>query len=92
MGHTAADKIKLLQRVRRIRGQVDALERALDGDRECGDLLQLIAAARGAMGGLMAEVVEGHVRFHVLDPSKNPNSKQAQGAQQLIDVLKTYLR
>jgi FrmR/RcnR family transcriptional regulator, repressor of frmRAB operon len=92
MAHTAANKNHLLNRVRRIRGQVEALERALAEKRECSDVLQLIAAARGAMGGLMGEVIEDHVRFHIVDPGGKPSSKQAQSAQQLIDVLKPYLR
>jgi FrmR/RcnR family transcriptional regulator, repressor of frmRAB operon len=92
MAHTIADQTKLLNRVRRIRGQVEALERALAEERDCSDVLQIIAAARGAMGSLMGEVVEDHVRFHIVDPEKNPSSKQAQSAQQLIDVLKPYLR
>ena len=58
--------------MRRIRGQVEAIERAVAEEKDCGDVLQLIAAARGAMNGLMAELLEDHVRFHVLDPSRNP--------------------
>ena len=92
MGHTTADQKKLRQRVQRIRGQLEAVDRALEEDRECGDLLQLIASVRGAMASLTAEVVEGHIRFHIVDPRKKPGSKQSLAAQQLIDVLKTYLR
>ena len=92
MGHTTAEKTKLLNRVRRIRGQVEALERALAEERGCTEVLQLIAAARGAMGSLMGEVVEDHVRFHIVDPTQKPASKESESAQQLIDVLKPYLR
>jgi DNA-binding FrmR family transcriptional regulator len=92
MEHTLVDKNKLLNRVRRIRGQVEGLERAIAEDRDCSDVLQIIAAARGAMGALMGEVIEDHVRFHIVDPDRVPSSKQAQSAQQLIDVLKPYLR
>ena len=92
MAHATTEKSNLLNRVKRIRGQVDAVERALIDGRDCGELLQLIAAARGAMGGLMAEVVEDQVRFHIVDPDAKPSSKQVQSAQQLIDVLKPYLR
>jgi DNA-binding FrmR family transcriptional regulator len=59
MSHTIKAKAKLLNRARRIRGQAEALERALAGERECGEVLRLIAAARGAMDSLMAEVLEG---------------------------------
>ena len=92
MAHTLADKNKLLNRVRRIRGQVEALQRALADERDCSDVLQIIAAARGAMGSLMGEVVEDHVRFHIVDPDGKPSSRQTQSAQELIDVLKPYLR
>ena len=92
MAHTVRDKRKLQNRVRRIRGQVDAIERALTDEQECSDVLQLIAACRGAINGLMAEIIDGHVRFHVLDPDKNPTSEQSKAVQELLDVVKTYLR
>jgi FrmR/RcnR family transcriptional regulator, repressor of frmRAB operon len=69
MPHTVREKEKQVLRVRRIRGQIEALERALTNEEvECSDVLQLITAARGALNGLMAELVEDHVRFHVLGP------------------------
>jgi DNA-binding FrmR family transcriptional regulator len=92
MAHTIRDKQKLLNRVRRIRGQVEAVEKALDQERDCSELLQTIAACRGAINSLMAEVIEGHIRFHVVDPDEKPTSKQAKAAQELMDVVKTYLR
>ena len=92
MGHTTRDKTKLVNRVRRIRGQVDAIQKALEGDRECADILQTISACRGALNGLMAEVLEGHVRFHVIDPARKPTSGQAVAVEELIDVIKSYLR
>ena len=63
MAHTTKDKEKLLNRVRRIKGQISAIEKALESDQECSKVLQTIAACRGAINGLMAEVLEGHVRF-----------------------------
>jgi DNA-binding FrmR family transcriptional regulator len=92
MAHTTKDKEKLLIRVRRIRGQVDAIERSLDSDQECSDVLQLMAACRGALNGLMAEIIEGHVRFHVLSPNQRKNSPEAQAAEELIGVIRTYLK
>ena len=66
MAHTIREKAKLVQRVRRIRGQIEAVERALVAEQDCSDVLQLIAAARGAMNSLMAEVLEGQIgRAHV---------------------------
>ena len=92
MAHLIRDKKKLLNRVRRIRGQLDAIERDLEREQECAPILQTIAACRGAMNGLMAEVLEGHVRFHVVDPDHEPTSLQAKAAQELIDIIRTYLR
>ena len=89
--HTIEEKKKLLNRVRRIRGQVDSIERALDQEAECSDVLQNISACRGAMDSLMAEVIEGHIRFHVLDP-KHQNDEQARAADDLVDALRAYLR
>ncbi len=63
MGHTIKEKTKLLNRVRRVRGQVEALERAVEEERGCSDVLHLVVAARGAMNSLMAEVIEDHIRI-----------------------------
>ncbi len=92
MAHTIRDKKKLLNRVRRIRGQIDAVEKALEEEQECAPILQTIAACRGAINALMAEVIEGHIRFHVINPDLQPASEQAKATQELIEVLKTYLK
>lgn len=92
MAHTVKDRAKLLARVRRIRGQIEAVERALVEDRGCADTLQLISAARGAMNGLMSVVVEEHIRAHVLAPSADPGSSQSVAAGELIDVVRSYMR
>jgi DNA-binding FrmR family transcriptional regulator len=91
MTHTIRDKSKLLGRVRRIRGQVEAIERALEEEIGCADVLQLIASARGAINGLMAEVVEDHIRLHVADHELNQKQRN-EGAAELIDVVRTYLK
>jgi len=92
MAHTIGEKKKLLNRVRRIRGQVEAVERALDREAECSEILHDISACRGAMDALMAEVIEGHIRFHVLDPRRSRTAEQARAAEDLIDALKAYLK
>ena len=92
MSHTVREKTKLLKRVRRIRGQVEAVERALEEEIGCGDVLHLVAAVRGAINGLMAEVVEDHIRFHVVDPAHETNRERAEGAQELIEVVHSYLK
>jgi DNA-binding FrmR family transcriptional regulator len=90
LSHTTKDKKKLLSRIRRIRGQTDAIERALEGDGECEDILQLVASCRGALNGLMAELIEGHVRFHVLSPEQKTLPSQLEAAEDLISVVKRY--
>lgn len=90
MSHTTKNKAKMLSRARRIKGQVEAIERALEGDSECEDILQLVASCRGALNGLMAELIEGHVRFHVLDPAQKTRPSQIEAADELIAVVKRY--
>ncbi|MBF0183160.1 MAG: metal/formaldehyde-sensitive transcriptional repressor [Magnetococcales bacterium] len=92
MSHTIRDKTKLLARVRRIRGQVEALERALEAEKGCGEVLHQIAAIRGATNGLMSVVVEDHVRTHIVDPAISSEAERLQGAEALIEVLRTYLK
>jgi DNA-binding FrmR family transcriptional regulator len=92
MSHTVREKTKLLKRVRRIRGQVEAVERALEEEIGCGDVLHLVAAVRGAINGLMAEVVEDHIRFHVVDPARETDRERAEGAQELIEAVHSYLK
>jgi DNA-binding FrmR family transcriptional regulator len=92
MAHTLDEKKKLLHRVRRIRGQVEAIERALDQEAECSEVLHNISACRGAMDALMAEVIEGHLRYHVLDPETRPTGEQLGAAEDLIHALRTYLK
>jgi DNA-binding FrmR family transcriptional regulator len=92
MAHTIRDKEKLLARVRRVRGQIEALERALQNEKGCAQVLQLVVSARGAMNSLMAEIIEGHIRSHVVDPARERNPSRAQGAQELIEVVQAYLK
>jgi len=92
MSHTVHNKQKLLARIRRVRGQVEALERSVAEEQDCSDILQLMSAARGAMNSLMTELLEGHIRTHVLDPRRRPTSEQSNAAEEVIDMVKTYLR
>ena len=92
MSHTIKAKKKLLARVGRIRGQVEAIERALDGEAGCEKVMHLISAVRGATNGLMAEVVEDHVRTHLVDTDRHPGALNAEATDQLIDVVRAYLK
>jgi DNA-binding FrmR family transcriptional regulator len=82
----------MLARVRRIRGQVEAIERALDKDASCDEVMHLIAAVRGATTGLMNEVIEDHVRGHLVNVERHPDALDPDAVEQLLDVLKTYLK
>ena len=92
MSHTIREKEKLLNRVRRVRGQVEALERAIDEEKGCADVLHLVVTARGAMNSLMAEIIEDHIRTHVVDPARERNSERARSTEELIDVVQAYLK
>jgi FrmR/RcnR family transcriptional regulator, repressor of frmRAB operon len=92
VSHTTKDKKKLLSRIRRIKGQSEAIERALEGDEECEEILQLVASCRGALNGLMAELIEGHVRFHLLPPEIKSHPSQLEAADELIAVVKRYFK
>lgn len=85
------EKQKLLFRVKRIRGQFAAVERALDAGDECADILMLLAAIRGGVNGLMGEILEDHVRLHVMSPEKSEDSPE-ELAEDLISLIRAYLK
>lgn len=92
MAHTIKNKSKLLSRVKRIKGQLEAVERALHAELGCTDVLMLVASVRGAVTGLTTELVEDHIRHHVVDPASEKDPDKAKGAADLIDVVRTYLK
>jgi DNA-binding FrmR family transcriptional regulator len=92
MSHTIREKQKLLNRVRRIRGQVEAIERALEEERGCNDVLQQITSCRGAMNGLLAVVLEDHIRTHLVDSEEGGNRHDGSATEQLIEVVHSYFK
>jgi DNA-binding FrmR family transcriptional regulator len=92
MSHTIEQKKSLVLRAKRIQGQVEALVRALEEERQCSEVLQVMSAARGAMNSLMAELLEGHIRNHVLNGKQRPTSRQVLAADEVIDMVKSYLK
>lgn len=92
MSHTTREKAKLLSRVRRIRGQLEALDRALEAEQGCAEVLQQIAAVRGAINGLMLEVMEDHIETHITGAKVASAAKRREGADELLEVVRTYLR
>jgi DNA-binding FrmR family transcriptional regulator len=92
LAHTIQDKKKLLHRVRRIRGQIEAVEKALEAEQDCYAVLQTIAACRGAMNALMCELIQGHILHHVHAPNAKLTDEQNQATDALLDVIKAYLK
>jgi DNA-binding FrmR family transcriptional regulator len=92
LAHLLGDQKKLLNRTRRIRGQVESVENAIERGADCAEILHTISACRGAINALVAELLHEHIRFHVLDPNQNPASEKARATQELIDVIRAYLR
>lgn len=90
MSHTTKNKNRMLARVRRIKGQVEAIERVLGGEGECEEILQLVASCRGALNGLMAELIEGHLKFHVLLPGRKTLPSQLEAADEVMTVVRRY--
>ncbi len=87
MTHTIRDKQKLLARIRRLRGQIEAMERAVESEAGCEQVMHLIAGIRGSTTGLMAEIMEDHVRAHFGASKEAPEA-----ADQVIDVIRAYLK
>jgi DNA-binding FrmR family transcriptional regulator len=92
MTHAIEEKQKLLNRVRRLRGQIDALERALEAEAGCNEVMRLLTASRGAINGIMAEVVEDHIELHMIDPDRKRTRAEQEAADELLDVLRTYIK
>jgi DNA-binding FrmR family transcriptional regulator len=91
MSHTKTEKQRLLTRIRRVRGQLEAVERAVESEADCAAVLQQVMACRGALDGLVAEVVEEHIRNHVVDPSVARSDPRTQAAEQLVEIVHSYL-
>ena len=91
MSHIVKEKQKLVARIKRIRGQVDAIERSLTTGDDCADVLMLLANVRGGVNSLMAEVLEDHIRLHMLTPEKN-SMPSTELAEDLIDLVRAYLK
>ncbi len=91
MTHVAREKTKLLNRLKRIRGQLEAIERAVDQDVECTRVLQQATSCRGALEGFIAEVIEDHIREHMIDPNMPKDDARVQAAEELVEIVHAYL-
>ncbi|HKF21185.1 MAG TPA: metal/formaldehyde-sensitive transcriptional repressor [Candidatus Angelobacter sp.] len=92
MAHTAAEKKALLARVNRVQGQLQSIREAIEDEKECADVLQQIAACRGAVNSLLVEIVEGEIRFHVLGRNAKVDSREARAAENLVELLRRYIK
>jgi FrmR/RcnR family transcriptional regulator, repressor of frmRAB operon len=87
MSHLSREKLDLVNRTKKVVGQLESVLRALNDDASCADVLQRLSAARGAINSLMAELMEDHIRNHM---PKNKESTEA--AEDLIEIVRTYLK
>jgi DNA-binding FrmR family transcriptional regulator len=90
MTQVERDKLKLQQRLKKVRGQFEAVERVLGEDEKCADGLMLLAAVRGGINGLMAEVLEDHIRLHLAD--KEGRGVAPELAEDLVELVRSYLK
>jgi DNA-binding FrmR family transcriptional regulator len=88
MSHISKEKLELVSRTKKVIGQLESVLRGLEEDAHCADILQRLAAARGAINGLMGELMEDHIRNHM--PRKNKSSTDA--AEDLVEIVRTYLK
>lgn len=91
MGHELREKQKLLNRIKRMRGQIEAIERAIEADEPCARVLQQATACRGALDGFIAEVIEDHIRHTLVDPEAAPHDPRRLAAEELVSIVHTYL-
>ena len=92
LAHVIEERQKLLNRIRRLRGQIDALDRAVEADQGCSEVMRLLATARGAINGIMAEVIEDHIILHMVDRDRKPSRGEQEAADELLEVLRTYIK
>ena len=91
MSHVTKEKQKLLNRLKRLKGQIEAIERAVEGDGECARVLQQATACRGALDGFIGEVIEDHIREHMVDPQAPRDDPRTQAAEDLIEIIHAYI-
>lgn len=90
MAHTVRDKAKIVSRVNRLKGQLDALIKAVEADQDCYQNMQLLASCRGAFNGLMAEIIEGHIREHIVAAENKKSAAEA--GEDLVEIMRSFLK
>ena len=92
MTEAVEDRQKLINRVRRLAGQIEALERAVENDAGFTEVMRLLTAGRGAMNSIMAEVVEDHIQAHLMGGDRRPSRAELEAVEELLDVLRSYIK
>lgn len=90
MAHTIQSKIKILNRVSRIKGQLEAFAKAIDIEADEYQVMQLLASVRGALNGLTSEIVEGHIREHIVEAKDKKLAAEA--GEELIDIMRSFMK
>ncbi|MBC7467053.1 MAG: metal/formaldehyde-sensitive transcriptional repressor [Bdellovibrio sp.] len=90
MSHIIKDKQKIISRVNRIKGQLDAFSKAIESEQDCYQVIQLLASCRGALNGLMADVVERHIQEHIINAENKKDASDS--AEDLVDIMKSFLK
>ncbi len=90
MAHSIKDKTKVLVRVNRIKGQLDAFTKGIESDHDCYQVMQLLASCRGALNGLMSDVVEAHIRDHIVEAENKKSAADA--GEDLVEIMKSFLK
>ena len=88
---TSIEKQKLLSRIKRLGGQITAVERSVAEGDQCADILMLLATIRGGVNSLMAEILEDHIRLHITHPDRGPGSPE-ELTEDLIGLVRAYLK
>ena len=88
--HTVRHKKKLVARIRRVKGQIEAVERALTEERGCEEVVRTIAAARGAINALAAEVLCDHLEDHLAAPRVSKGEREV-AATVLARVIRQFV-
>jgi FrmR/RcnR family transcriptional regulator, repressor of rcnA expression len=84
------ERVKLVNRAKRINGQMERVERSLVEEHDCTNVLMLLAAVRGGIDGLMAEVLEDHIRLHLIGPKSKALTPEL--GEELIDLVRAYMK
>lgn len=90
MAHLIANKDKLILRIKKIKGQLNSIEKALEADNDCFKVLQQISASRGAIQSLMREVLDEHIKEHL--GNHVSEAQREEEIENLRSLLKTYLK